>query len=189
MSLEQELRDRSQNSCELCTATNDLDIYAITPSNGSVDQAIMLCATCKEQIEDESKTDANHWRCLNDSMWSEVPAVQVMAYRILHRIKDEGWPQDLLDMLFLGDDIKAWADEGVASEEVSGVVCKDSNGTTLNVGDSVTVIKDLVVKGAGFTAKQGTVVKNISLTNNSEQIEGRVNGTKIVLLSCFLKKS
>ena len=189
MSLEQELRDRSQNSCELCSATDDLDIYELSPSSSSVDQAIMVCATCKEQIEDESKMDANHWRCLNDSMWSEVPAVQVMAYRILHRIKDEGWPQDLLDMLFLDNDIKAWADEGVVLEERSDIVCKDSNGTILNAGDTVTVIKDLVVKGAGFTAKQGTVVKNIFLTNNPEQIEGRVNGTKIVLLSCFLKKS
>ena len=43
--------------------------------------------------------------------------------------------------------------------------------------------------GAGFTAKQGTTVKNIHLVpGNSEQIEGRVNGTKIVLLSCYLKK-
>lgn len=189
MSLEQELRDRSHNSCELCTASNDLDVYEISPSNGTADQAIMVCATCKEQIEDETKMDANHWRCLNDSMWSEVPAVVVLAYRMLHRIKDEGWPQDLLDMLFLDDDIKAWADEGVVHEETSDIVCKDSNGTTLQAGDSVTIIKDLVVKGAGFTAKQGTVVKNISLTHNPEQIEGRVNGTKIVLLSCFLKKS
>ena len=53
----------------------------------------------------------------------------------------------------------------------------------------MTIIKDLEVKGAGFTAKRGTVVKNIALTDNPEQIEGRVNGTRIVLLSCFLKKS
>jgi protein PhnA len=59
----------------------------------------------------------------------------------------------------------------------------------LEEGDSVTIIKDLVVKGAGFTAKQGTTVKNIHLVpDNHEQIEGRVNGTKIVLLSKFLKK-
>ena len=45
------------------------------------------------------------------------------------------------------------------------------------------------VKGAGFTAKRGTAVRNISLTENPEQIEGRVNGVKIVLLTCFLKKS
>jgi len=51
------------------------------------------------------------------------------------------------------------------------------------------LIKDLDVKGAGFTAKRGTAVRNISLTSNPEHIEGRVNGTRIVLLTCFLKKS
>jgi len=69
------------------------------------------------------------------------------------------------------------------------VVHKDSNGVILSAGDTVTIIKDLNVKGAGFTAKRGTAVRNISLTSNSEQIEGRVNGVKIVLLTCFLKKS
>jgi len=64
----------------------------------------------------------------------------------------------------------------------------DSNANVLNTGDSVIIIKDLEVKGAGFTAKRGTVVKNISLSENKHQIEGKVNGTRIVLLSKFLKK-
>lgn len=68
------------------------------------------------------------------------------------------------------------------------VVHKDTNGVVLSAGDTVTIIKDLNVKGAGFTAKRGTAVRNISLTPNPEQIEGRVNGVKIVLLTCFLKK-
>ena len=51
------------------------------------------------------------------------------------------------------------------------------------------MMKSGEVKGAGFTAKRGTAVRNISLTENPEQIEGRVNGVKIVLLTCFLKKS
>lgn len=65
----------------------------------------------------------------------------------------------------------------------------DSNGTVLNVGDSVTLIKDLVVKGGGFTAKRGTLVKNIALTSNPKHVEGRVNGTVIVLVAAFLKKA
>ncbi|WP_024954493.1 zinc ribbon domain-containing protein YjdM [Sulfurospirillum arcachonense] len=79
----------------------------------------------------------------------------------------------------------------VAPEEDSEdvLVHKDSNGVVLSAGDTVTIIKDLDVKGAGFTAKRGTAVRNISLTSNPEQIEGRVNGVKIVLLTCFLKKS
>ncbi len=56
-------------------------------------------------------------------------------------------------------------------------------------GDNVIIIKDLEVKGAGWTAKRGTVVKNITFTDNPEQIEGKVNGVKIILLSKFLKKA
>jgi len=68
-------------------------------------------------------------------------------------------------------------------------VTKDSKGTVVQSGDSVILIKDLEVKGAEFTAKRGTLVKNINLTENSEQIEGRVNGMQIVLLTKFLKKA
>lgn len=66
---------------------------------------------------------------------------------------------------------------------------KDSNGTPLNEGDSVTLIKDLKVKGSSFTLKRGTLVKNIRLTSNDEEIEGRVDRSEIVLKTCFLKKA
>ncbi|HRF57636.1 MAG TPA: alkylphosphonate utilization protein [Campylobacterales bacterium] len=66
---------------------------------------------------------------------------------------------------------------------------RDSNGTELNEGDSVSVVKDLKVKGAALTIKRGTTVKNIRLTSDDEEIEGKVDkhGT-IVLKTCFLKK-
>ncbi len=191
MSIEQTLLDRSESKCELCGSESNLSVYEIPPEfDGSAEQAILLCGTCNEQINDPDKVDANHWRCLNDSMWSQIPAVQVMAYRMLNRLSSEGWPQDLLDMLYLEDSVKAWADAGLESNhEDDSIPTKDSNGTILNAGDTVTLIKDLVVKGAGFTAKRGTVVKNISLTDNPEHIEGRVNGTRIVLVSAYLKKA
>ncbi|MFC5269710.1 zinc ribbon domain-containing protein YjdM [Adhaeribacter terreus] len=65
---------------------------------------------------------------------------------------------------------------------------KDSNGNILNEGDSVTVIKDLKVKGSSSTIKRGTVVKNIRLTNSPNEIEGKVGGTVIVLKTEFMKK-
>ncbi len=181
--------ERSGSKCELCSAEDKLSIYEVPPnSDGSADQSILVCSTCLEQIENPDKIDTNHWRCLNDSMWTPVPAVQVMAWRMLNKIKAEGWPQDLLDMLYLEDDVKAWA-ENNSDESSDDEPTLDSNGTKLNAGDSVTLIKDLVVKGANFTAKRGTVVKNISLTSNPEHIEGKVNGTRIVLVSAFLKKA
>ena len=65
---------------------------------------------------------------------------------------------------------------------------KDSNGTILQDGDAVTLIKDLKVKGSSITLKRGISVKNIRLTNNAEEVDCRVNGTNIVLKTMFLKK-
>ena len=66
---------------------------------------------------------------------------------------------------------------------------KDSNGTILNEGDTVFVIKDLKVKSSSSVIKRGTVVKNIRLTDNDKEIEGRIERTVIVLKTEFLKKS
>ncbi len=191
MSIEQTLHTRSNSSCELCSTTESLEVYEVPPnSNGSADQCVLLCASCREQIENPEKVDPNHWRCLNESMWSQVPAVQVLAWRMLTRLHAEGWPQDLLDMLYLDDDNLAWAQatgEGISDDD--RVKHLDSNGATLDAGDSVTLIKDLNVKGANFTAKRGTTVRGISLVaDNPEQIEGRVNGQHIVILTKFVKK-
>lgn len=190
MSLEQILAERSGHKCELCGSEENLQVLSVEPSDGSAEQSIYVCETCRSQIQQEQEMDVNHWRCLNDSMWSQVPAVQVMAYRMLHRLRGEGWPQDLLDMLYLEDDLKAWADQGLdASEEADDTPATvDSNGTPLQEGDDVTLIKDLVVKGANFTAKRGTTVKNIRMSDNPLHVEGKVNGTQIVLVAAYLKK-
>jgi len=194
MSIEQALQERSGSKCELCGTDSDLSTYEVPPvTETSADKSILACDTCTTQINNLDQMDANHWRCLNDSMWNTEPAVQVMAWRLLTRLSSESsdvWPQDLLDMLYLEDDVKTWAEAGLETNaESDETPTKDSNGTTLIAGDTVTLIKDLVVKGAGFTAKRGTVVKNISLTDNPKHIEGRVNGTRIVLVSAYLKKS
>lgn len=64
----------------------------------------------------------------------------------------------------------------------------DSNGNVLQNGDSIIVIKTLKVKGSPNDIKRGTVVKNIRLTDNNEEIEGKIDGTLIVLKTCFVKK-
>ncbi len=166
------------SSCELCSSEDGLVEYIVAPK----DETITICSSCSASIDKPSE-NTKHWNCLHDSMWSEKPAVQVMAFRLLSKLG----MQEQLDMLYLEDDVKEWAEEGLADENREPT--RDSNGTILQEGDAVSVIKDLVVKGAGFTAKQGTTVKNIHLVrDNPEQIEGRVNGTRIVLLSKFLKK-
>jgi protein PhnA len=191
MSLEQDLFQRSSSQCELCTSTNDLQVYEIPDSPEGNEHHILICATCKDQIEDAGKTDPNHWRCLNDSMWSTVPAVQVMAWRMLNRLKAEGWPQDLLDMMYMEEEQLAWAKSGQATGEIQGtVVHKDSNGATIEAGDTVVLIKDLPVRGSSLVAKRGTAVRRVSLVHdNPEQIEGKVEGQQIVILTKFVKKT
>ena len=192
MTLEDDLLARSDSKCELCGAEDALTVYEIPPdSNGSADECILACQICREQIVAAEEVDINHWRCLKDSMWSQVPAVQVMAWRMLMRLSAEGWSQDLLDMLYLDDKTLAWA-QAVDGEESdsSGTRHIDSNGAVLSAGDTVTLIKDLNVKGANFTAKRGTAVRGISLVaDNPEHIEGRVNGQQIVILTRFVKKT
>jgi len=191
MTIEQALQARSESKCELCGATEDLAVYAVPPSSdNSVDQSVLLCPTCSSQIDNPEQVDVNHWRCLNDSMWSQVPAVQVLAWRMLNRLRGEGWPQDLLDMMYLDDETLSWAQatgDHLSDDEV--VRHRDSNGAVLEAGDTVTLIKDLNVKGSSLVAKRGTAVRNISLVpDNPEHIEGRVEGQQIVILTKFVKK-
>ena len=107
MSIEKELHERSGSVCELCGDTDHLQVYTVPSAPAEADKSILVCQTCFEQINDSSKMDPDHWRCLNNSMWSTVPAVQVMAWRILNALRSEGWPQDLLDMLYLDDETLA----------------------------------------------------------------------------------
>ncbi|MCB9232010.1 MAG: PhnA domain-containing protein [Bacteroidia bacterium] len=191
MSIAQELEARSGSVCELCGASGDLKVFWVPGSpDQSSDSHIYICPTCEEQLLDAEKVDPNHWRCLNDSMWSPVPAVQVMAWRMLNQLKGEGWPLDLLEMMYLDEATSQWAKAGLteSGEEMPKHV--DSNGNVLENGDTVTLIQSLDVKGANFTAKRGTAVRNITLVHdNHEHIEGRVEGQKIVILTKFVKKS
>lgn len=191
MMTEQTLMQRCDSKCELCGSDSNLAVYEVPPvTNPGPDNSIMICDVCLAQIENPESVNLNHWRCLNDSMWSQVPAVQVMAWRMLTRLSAEGWPQELLDMLYLDDELMEWAKaDGDGQDSEDSVKHLDSNGAVLEAGDTVTLIKDLDVKGANFTAKRGTAVRGISLVaDNPEHIEGRVDGQRIVILTRFVKK-
>jgi len=192
MSIESKLIERSESACELCHSKENLNVYLVAPKTEETeDNCAYICATCQDQIEHDEKIQANHWRCLNDSMWSVVPAVQVIAYRMLTKLKSEGWPVDLLEMLYLDEDTLAWANKGIHNDsDKVAIVHKDSNGAVIKSGDTVILIKDLNVKGTSFTAKRGTAIRNISLVaDNADHIEGRVNGVQLVILTKFVKKS
>lgn len=191
MSLERELNKRSGGVCELCSATENLKEYVVLPTKkGGLDERILACNTCISQIENPGNEDLNHWRCLNDSMWNENTAVQVVAWRMLSRLRNVGWPKDLLDMMYLEEEVLAWAQAtGEGDDDENKIVHRDVNGVILQAGDSVVLIKDLKVKGSSMVAKQGTAVRNIKLDHeNAQYIEGKVDSQMIVIITQYVKK-
>jgi len=195
MSLLNDLEQRSGGQCELCASIDNLKIYKVPPvTNHGIDGSLLACAVCIAQIESRSlgtdTTDVNHWRCLNDSMWSEHDSVKVVAWRMLSRLKSEGWPKDLLDMMYLEDETLQWAKStGEGLTESEKLIHRDVNGVILENGDSVVLIKDLKVKGSSLVAKQGTAIRRISLDReNSDFIEGKVGPTQIVIITKYVKK-
>jgi len=194
MSLQQDLENRSGNQCELCSSKEKLFVYEVKPTIASdrsgVDGSLLACETCITQIDTPEATEANHWRCLNDSMWSEHSAVKVVAWRLLSRLRNEGWPKDLLDMMYLEDDDLRFAKEsGDHLDDSERIIHRDVNGAILQAGDAVVLIKDLKVKGSSIVAKQGTAVRRISLDHeNAKFIEGKIGPTQIVIITDYVKK-
>lgn len=191
MSILKTLLTRSDSKCELCGSQSEIHVFEVPPVNlVDSEHAIAACDNCLDQLNNENTAlDPNHWRCLNDAMWNPITAVQVVSWRLLTELNKNGeaWAADLLELFYFDDETLAWANAMQNNE--SDAQSFDSNGTVLLAGDAVTLIKDLDVKGANFTAKRGTLVKNITLTENPQHIEGKVNGTRIVLLTQFLKRS
>lgn len=179
------LYERADHKCELCATSESLTEFSVSES-----AKVLICETCHQQINDGASLDPNHFRCLSNSMWSEYKEVQALSWKILNFLKTHSWANGLLEQLYLDESTQSLTESMniLTTERSEQVKTKDSNGAALNDGDSVTLIKDLVVKGAGFTAKRGTLVKNIRLTNNPQHIEGKVNGSQIVLVANFLKK-
>ena len=190
MSLERELQQRSGSKCELCGNEENLSEYAVSDiKENGLKTVLYACNTCTEQMKDADSIDPNHWRCLNDSMWSEHDAVKIMAWRMLNRIKAD-WTQDLLGMMYMEEDILELAKaSGDGEDDENKLIHRDVNGVILEHGDSVVLIKDLKVKGSSMVAKQGTAVRNIRLDHENETyIEGRVDGQQIVIITEYVKK-
>tara|TARA_B110000967_G_scaffold57654_1_gene59105 strand:+ start:183 stop:761 length:579 start_codon:yes stop_codon:yes gene_type:complete len=191
MNIEKALQERSQQACELCKATENLNVYTLQPSKKiDLRDSIYACQTCTSQIENSDLINPNHWRCLNDSMWSEFFPVQIIAWRMLNRVTSAGWSQDLIDMMYLDDETLELAKAlGDGVEEGTKLIHRDVNGVILETGDSVVLIKDLKVKGTSMVAKQGTAVRRISLDHENETyIEGKVDGKHIVIITQYVKK-
>ncbi|SFV53616.1 Alkylphosphonate utilization operon protein PhnA [hydrothermal vent metagenome] len=170
--------------CELCGSDDGVSVVELPVSDESEEQSVYLCANCHTQIE-SGDLDESHFNCLNDSMWSETPAAKIMSYILWNRLGR----QDMIEMMYLEEDELKLAEQAV-NAEANKLVYRDANGVELHTGDSIVILKDLEVKGAGFTAKRGTTVTRIGLApGDIGHVEGRVNGTKIFIKTEFIKKA
>lgn len=108
--LAKDLVRRSRAKCELCEADGvKLTVFEVPPESEHVtaDQCLFLCETCREQIEKPKRMESNHWRCLNHSIWSEIPAVQIMSARMLKRLSTAHWAEELLEQAYFDEDVEA----------------------------------------------------------------------------------
>lgn len=192
MSLVEKLKERSGNLCELTGVAENLVAYEVPPTgSGTLENTILVAENIVDQLNGSEPLDGSFWQQhLPTSMWSEVPAVQITAWRLLNRLKQESWASEHLDMLYLDDEMLAWAKSGADVDEVTEEdKHRDANGAILENGDSVVLTKSLDVKGSSLNARIGTVVKNIRLVlKNTEQIEGKIEGQQIVILTKFVRK-
>ena len=106
---------RSRSHCELCDRNGTrLDIYELPPleEEPSAEGCVFICDGCRKQITEPKKMIPSHWRCLNNAIWSEVPAVQVLSLRLLRRLvdKNEHWASELLEHAYLDTELEHWAD-------------------------------------------------------------------------------
>lgn len=164
---------RAGGACEFCGAPDALEAVSAPPAGD-----VLLCPACRGEVD----VPEDHWRCLEGAAWSAVPAVQLAVWRKLGAL-EAPWAAEARAAMMLSPEVEGWTQAAGALEH------RDCNGAILAQGDTVVLIKDLPVKGAGFTAKRGTAVRGIGLVaDNAGQIEGRVEGQRIVILTEFVKK-
>lgn len=183
MSLSNTLQVRCGGVCELCGAEPAMIELTVSPKEDIPAHQVAICSTCESALAnpDEHK----HWQCLSGSIWSTEPAVQALSYRILYGIRDQAWAAEILDSAVVDESVVNWAMQAFLVTEVH----QDAYGNVLASGDNVVLTQALKIKGTSFSAPKGTQVRGIHLVHdNTEQIEGRINNTMIVILTKYVKK-
>jgi PhnA Zinc-Ribbon. len=139
------LAQRSNQQCELCRSEDNLSAYLVSPKQGhDISDYVYACKQCRTQIDNPETLDVNHWHCLNDSIWSEVSAVKVLAWRILKHLQKDHGPQDLLDMIYLTDEELSWAKDGFSTGHSMAEMTREKHATATamsNDGDDVFLSK------------------------------------------------
>src|SRR5690554_4114770 len=123
MKIEDQIKQRSSNACELSGSIENLVIYEVPfAPKADASGSILICEKCLNQIEKKEELDSKYWESfLLTSMWSEVPAVQVVSWRMLSRFRNESWASDALDMMYLDEENQAWAEK----TEIGRASCRE----------------------------------------------------------------
>jgi protein PhnA len=185
------LLQRANNTCEICSDNNnDLTIYAVPTHTFDTDaDVVVLCSNCNTKISNNDYIQPESFRGIQGSIWSETSAVKVLSYKIAQQLQSIDWAQEVLESAYLTEDELAWANSE-AEATASIIVHKDAYGAVLQSGDNVLLTENLNVKGTNFIAPKGTKVPKIRLVaDNAEQIEGKIEGSTIVILTKFVRKS
>lgn len=138
MVINQLLRERCNNACELCSKSDSqLTAYSVPPGNDhTVNEQVVLCSECMKQIVAKDYSNAQYWRFLEGSIWSETPSVQVLSYKILKELSSEDWDRDASENTSLDESLLAWA-HAEEKMEAEKIIHKDCYGTILQTGDTV----------------------------------------------------
>ena len=111
------LARRSHSHCELCDASGvPLSVFEVPPEQPepTADVALFLCEECRSQLDKPRQFNATRWHFLTESVWSELPVVQVLAVRLLRRLSEtEAWAAEVLEDLYLEESIETWIAQAV----------------------------------------------------------------------------
>jgi uncharacterized Zn ribbon protein len=153
------------------------------PKNDDSENQVVICKICSDALAESDQ--GPHWRCTEGSIWSPVPAVQALSYRLLYANKESDWASNTLSSVDIDEAVVQWALSVYEVVEVH----QDAFGNILATGDTVVLTQGLNVKGTSFSASKGTVVRKIRVVpENTTQIEGKINDQTIVILTKYVKK-
>jgi protein PhnA len=108
-----DLARRAKSRCEITGASGvPLWPYEVPPvgTDPEIDRTILISESCHEMLAHPERLRGREWQCLAETVWSDLPAAQVTAWRMLRELaKREDWAREALDGVFLDPDIEDWA--------------------------------------------------------------------------------
>jgi protein PhnA len=111
--LGKDLARRSKSKCELTGVSGvPLRPYEVPPvsSEPDLERTLLLSEACHEVLEHPKKLTGRGWQCLVEAVWGNLPAAQVVAWRMLSQIgRREHWARQVIDELMLDPEVEAWA--------------------------------------------------------------------------------